>query len=170
MRSSRLLPSVFSAAMLGAALLSVPASAQNVNDAGLMMDGGVLTVIYGQDCGPFSCQPFQAGPTAVGQPYNVYVFGTTQQFFALAADLDTNVSCLSIPGIGNQLLLAQPVTLAFGTIGPVASIGLCQQGRGQYTLQFPPATPPGVGFILQALVMSQSQGIPAFTVGIRSTT
>ena len=68
---------------LAAALAAAPLQAQHVTDVGLMMDGGMLTVIYGQKCGPFSCQPFQAGTTATNQPYQVYVYGAPLQFFPL---------------------------------------------------------------------------------------
>ncbi len=152
--------------MLAAAALP----AQNVADVGLMMDGGILTVIYGQSCGPFTCVPFQAGPTGAGQPYNVYVYGAPQQFFVLAADIDGNQPCIPFPGVGNMLMLTQPVTLAFGFIGTAPPTGLCLQGRGQYVLQFPAGTPPGVGYRIQAAAVSGSQSIPAFTVTIRSTT
>lgn len=161
----------FSHLLFAAALATNACPGQTVADVGLMMDGGILTVIYGQDCGPFTCQPFTAGPTGAGQPHNVYVFGAPQQFFALAADVDTGQGCLPpIPGVGNRLLLAQPVTLAFGFVGNVGGIGLCQQGRGHYVLQLPSGTPPGVAYRLQAVAVSSSLGIPALTVAIRSTT
>lgn len=157
--------------LAGAALAAAaPIQAQIVTDVGLMMDGGVLTVIYGQNCGPFSCIPVQAGPTGVGQPYNVYVHGAPQQVFALAADVDAGQPCVPVPGIGNLLMLSQPVTLAFGFTGNAGAVGACLQGRGTYVLQFPTGTPPGVGYRLQALAISASQNVPAFTITIRSVT
>ena len=74
------------------------------------------------------------------------------------------------PGIGNSLLLSHPVILALGVTGQPSSSGICPQGRATYVLQFPAGTPPGVGFRLQALTLSTSQNIPAFTVAIRSVT
>lgn len=156
---------------LAAALLAAPVTAQQVADVGLMMDGGVLTVIYGQSCGPFTCQPFQAGPTGAGQPYNVYIFGAPLQFFALAADFPTGAACLPFPGVGNSLLLLnQPVTLAIGAIGAGSFTSVCQQGRATYQLTFPLGTPPGVQFLLQGVAISATQNIPAFTVAIASVT
>ncbi|MCA8948827.1 MAG: hypothetical protein KDE27_04950 [Planctomycetes bacterium] len=162
-------PRIVLAAALAASAAALPA--QTATDVGLRLGGGVLTVIYGQDCGPFSCTPVQAGPAAAGQPYNAYVYGAVQQPFALAIDLDTNAPCIAIPGIANSLLLVnQPVTLAFGlTQGPSLSAS-CIVGRGSYVLQFPNGTPAGVTFLLQAVAVSRALNQPAFTIAIRSVT
>ncbi len=157
---------------LTAMLLTAPALCQQATDTGLMMGGGILTVIYGQDCGPFSCQPFHAGPTGSGIPYNVHVFGAPNQPYVLAADiLPATSPCVSFPGIANALLLINnPVTLDLGLIGPASTVGTCYRGRATYTLQFPNGTPPGVTYYLQGLTMSSALQMPAFTVAIRSTT
>lgn len=156
---------------LSATLLTVtPLAAQlvSVNDVGLTMDGGILPVIYGQSCGPFTCTPFQAGPVGAGLPYNISVHGAPGQAFVLAIDL-VPFPCIAFPGIGNALLVAQPVTLALG-IAVANPTAACRQGRGVHVLQTPPATPPGIQFLLQGGAFSPSLGIPAFTVALQSRT
>ena len=162
-------PSLFLTVALAAAL---PAQGSVlVNDVGLTMDGGMLTVIFGQSCGPFTCTPFFASPVATGQPSrSVIVYGATNQPFALAIDLVNPGPCIAFPGIANSLILGvQPVTLAFGLIGPGILIGPCNQGRAWYGLSFPSAAPSGVQFQLQALAMSAAQNVPAFTIALHSS-
>lgn len=163
------------ATFLTAALATIALPAQGsvlVNDVGLTMDGGMLTVIYGQSCGPFTCTPFFAGPVAAGQPSRtVIVYGAPAQVFALAIDLVNPAPCIAIPGIANSLILGvQPVTLAVGLIGGGILIGPCNQGRALYGLGFPAGTPPGVAFQLQAIAMSAAQNVPAFTIALQSQT
>ena len=162
-------PTLFLTAALGVAALPAQGSV-TVNDVGLTMDGGMLTVIYGQSCGPFTCTPFFAGPVAVGQPSrSVIVYGAQLQPFVLAIDLVNPAPCLPIPGIANSLILGlQPITLAVGLIGPASFVTPCQQGRAWYGLSFPVGTPTGVSFELQALAFSPSQNVPAFTIALRS--
>ena len=164
-------PSLFPTAALAA--LALPAQASLlVDDVGLTMDGGMLTVIYGQNCGPFTCTPFFAGPVAAGQPSRtVIVYGAQLQPFVLAIDLVNPAPCVAIPGLANSLILGlQPITLAVGAIGPGILIGPCSQGRAFYGLAFPAGAPPGVQFQLQALAMSASQNVPAFTIALQSQT
>jgi len=164
MRASRL----FLTAALAAAPLAAQAS--NVADVGLTMDGGILTVIYGQSCGPFSCTPWVAGPVAPGQPRIVVVYGAPTQVYVLAIDLFSSQPCLPIPGLGNALILSpQPITLAVGVTGPGNPTSVCLQGRGAYSLSFPLGAPSGLPFQLQALAMSAAQNVPAFTIALQST-
>ncbi len=152
------------------AAAGLPLGAQTATDVGLMMDGGLLTVIYGQTCGAFTCTPFTAGPVGAGNPHRVYVYGALNQPHVLAIDLANTLPCLPLPGFANALVLQQqPVTLALGVNAPWFSTTACPVGRGTHTLQFPIGTPPGIAFDLQALTISGS-GLPAFTVAIRSTT
>jgi len=142
-----------------------------VNDVGLTMDGGILTVIYGQGCGPFTCAPFIAGGVGGGQPpRTVVVYGAPSQVYVLAIDVANSAPCIPFPGIGNALILGvQPVTLAIGVLGPGSLIAPCQQGRAGYQLAFPVGAPVGVQFELQALAMSASQNVPAFTIALQAT-
>jgi hypothetical protein len=161
-------PSLFLTAALAAAL---PAQGSvTVNDVGLTMDGGILTVIYGQSCGPFTCAPFHAGAVAAGQPpRTVVVYGAPAQIYVLAIDLANQAPCIAIPGIRNALILGpQPITLAIGLVGPGSAITPCQQGRAPYLLSFPAGAPSGVQFQLQALAMSPSQNVPAFTIALQA--
>lgn len=163
-------PSLFLTAAITAAL---PAQGSVlVNDVGLTMDGGMLTVIYGQSCGPFTCTPFVAGPVGVGQPpRSVVVYGRPAQVYVLAIDLANGAPCIPFPGIANALILGvQPITLAIGLLGPGSTITPCQQGRAAYLLSFPAGTPTSVPFQLQGLAMSPSQNVPAFTVALQSST
>lgn len=162
-------PSLFLTATL-AATLPAQGSA-TVNDVGMTMDGGMLPVIFGQSCGPFTCTPLYAGPVAAGQPgRTVIVYGAPNQPFALAIDLANSAPCMPFPGIANSLILGvQPVTLAFGLIGGGILVGPCNQGRAWYGLSFPVGAPSGVQFELQALAMSASQNVPAFTIALQSS-
>ena len=156
---------------LTAALAAAPLLAQSVQDVGLTMDGGLLTVIYGQACGPFSCTPRVAGNVAAAQPRVVVVYGAPVQIYVLAIDLANSAPCFAFPGIANSLVLGvQPFTLAIGILGPGGVIGACQQGRAPYSLLFPLGTPSGVQFQLQALAMSPTQNVPAFTIALQATT
>jgi hypothetical protein len=155
----------------------LPSQIRNVHDVGLTMDGGALTVIFGQACGAFTCAPFPAGPltptaantrtrtvTVHGAPSSIYVLGLSQ------APLAT--PCVVVPGIDNALMLGTPATiLAFGvtSAGGPSTSAACRQGQGRFTLTVPGTVPPGSTFLLQALTMSASTGGPAFTVGLRAT-
>jgi len=157
-------------------LATAQTNTTSVNDVGLTMDGGVLTVIFGQACGPFSCRPFPAGqvtPTTTntrartvtvhGAPNSVYVLGVSQ------APLAT--PCTTVPGIGNALILGQPITLlAFGvtSAGPLSTTA-CRQGQGRFVLNVPSTVPSGFTFLLQALAMSATTGGPAFTVALQGS-
>lgn len=160
------LPSVLAVALLMAQL-----GAQTATDVGLRFGGTGLSQFWGQTCGPFTCAPIQAGPTVVGQQYNVFVSGAPQQIYILAADLPSGLPCVPFPGIANSLImLQQPITLAIGVTATGGLTTACYQGRGLYVLQFPTGTPTGVAYLLQGMAISYSQNIPAFTVAITSTT
>lgn len=149
---------------------ALPAQAVRIaSDVGLTMDGGLLTVIYGQSCGAFTCTPFQAGNVGAGQQRTVAIYGAPLQPYALAIDLATP-QCITFPGFFNQLLVSLPVTLAVGMIGPGSATAVCPQGRAGYGLLFPPGTPAGYDFVLQGVAMSHGLREPAFTVGIAGRT
>ncbi|MCA8966078.1 MAG: hypothetical protein H6838_06250 [Planctomycetes bacterium] len=156
---------VLAAALSCAALIP----AQTASNVGLTMDGGTLTVLYGQSCGAFTCQPFVAGPVGVGNAHRVYVYGAIQQPYVLAIGLTNTAPCIPIPGLANSLILLGPVTLQVGLTAAPVLTSACPQARDQYVLQFPVGTPIGVGFQLQALATSATQG-PAFTIAIESVT
>lgn len=160
--------------LLFAAVCAAPVAAQagsvSVHDVGLTLDGGMLTVIYGQSCGPFSCLPFQAGPVGRGQLRIATVHGAPQQLFVLAVSLASiGMPCQPFPGFGNALILGQPHTLAIGVLGAPAAGTVCLQGRADYPLLLPPNAPVGVPFELQALAWSASRQQPAFTIALRAT-
>jgi len=165
------------AILAACSLATAQTNTTSVADVGLAIDGGVLTVSFGQACGPFSCRPFpagQVGPTTTstrartvtvhGAPNSVYVLGVSQ------APLAT--PCTTVPGIGNALILGQPITLlAFGVTsagGPVSSTA-CRQGQGTFVLNVPNTVPSGFTFLLQALATSATTGGPAFTVALQGS-
>lgn len=160
----RIVPLLVAALPLAAA---VPA--QSASNVGLTMDGGMLTVLYGQACGAFTCQPFVAGPVGAASPRNVYVYGAVQQPYVLAIGLTNTAPCITIPGLANSLVLLGPITLQVGLTAAPVLTSVCPQARDRYLLQFPAGTPVGVGFQLQALATSATQG-PAFTIAIESVT
>lgn len=158
------------AAALGVAtILAAQGTSTPATDVGITLDGGLLTVLYGQNCGAFSCTPLYGGPIAAGQPRQVAVYGDAGQLFVLAAALQpATAPCTNVPGLANALLLQQPVVLALGvtTAWPAS----CPAGRAVCPLVFPPGVPSGVQFTLQGLAASAAQGHFAFTVGLRCWT
>jgi hypothetical protein len=140
-------------------LLALPlatslATAQ-ATDVGLTMDGGMLTVLYGQICGPVPCTPFTAGPIGIGQPRNFMHYGAPQTLYAIAVGLPT--PCVPIPGFDNALQLWDPIILDAGlTSAPPFVPTPCQQGVAGYTLQLPANAPVGLTFHIQSLGVSNS--------------
>ena len=143
---------------LGCALLTGTTTAQ-ATDIGLTMDGGVLTVIYGQDCGPVGCQIFPGGIVGAGESRTLVHYSNHSSLFAIAIGLPG--PCTPLPGIENPLLLSSPVILEFSITTTPPFVPLpCNgnQGVGQATLSIPPGAPPGFVFRLQSLGISPSSG------------
>ncbi|MBM4059811.1 MAG: hypothetical protein FJ265_01770 [Planctomycetes bacterium] len=163
------IPSTWLAAALAALPLAAQGGTTAVQDVGLTLDGGMLTVIYGRDCGPFTCQPMFAGPVGIGQQRIVSVYGAPSQVYVLAFSLASLTQpCILVPGIGNALILGHPIVVAIGVTSPAMPGSTCQQGRANYPFTFPPTAPPGMPFEIQGLAISPSLGVPAFTIALRS--
>lgn len=161
---------------LAAAVLlcaAVPRAQTNVQDLGLTMSVGMLTVIYGQVCGPFSCTPFPAGNVGAGVPAQVSHWGAPGTPFVLAIGFaPAGISCLAFPGIGNALLLdpAAVATLAVGTTPPSSpGTTLCNVARADVPFQIPAGVPAGIQFRLQSVGSGASHQL-AFTVAIEAVT
>ncbi|HEX6812036.1 MAG TPA: hypothetical protein VF384_10475 [Planctomycetota bacterium] len=154
--------------LLAGAMAAGSVSAQiQVNEIGLTMNGGPLTVIYGQVCGPVTCQPFPGGTIAPGQTRNLMHYSNPVSLYIIAAGLPG--PCFSIPGFGNVLLLDSPIVLDFGvtTTPPFVPTG-CNQGMGGTTLSIPPMAPLGFVLRLQSLGVSNG-GILSFGPAIETT-
>ena len=154
--------------LLAGALLAGNATAQiSFNEIGLTMDGGVLTVLYGQVCGPVTCQPFPGGTVGPGQTRNLTHYGQPVSLYIFALGLPG--PCLAVPGFGNVLLLDNPINiLDFGvtTTPPFVPTG-CNQGMGFTQLSIPLGAPLGFQFRLQSLGVTNS-GALAFGPAIDS--
>jgi hypothetical protein len=136
-----------------AALALAPFAAAQATDIGLTMDGGMLTVIYGQSCGPVPCTPFTAGPIGIGQPRNLIHFGAPQTLYAIAVGLPT--PCIVIPGLDNALQLNGPIILDSGITTSPPFVPLpCNQGIANYSLVVPPSAPIGLQVHIQSLGVS----------------
>ncbi|HZN38732.1 MAG TPA: hypothetical protein VFD82_08005 [Planctomycetota bacterium] len=137
------------------------------NEVGLTMDGGVLTVIYGQVCGPVTCQPFPGGTVGPGQTRLLVHYSNPTSLYIIAIGLQG--PCLPVPGFGNVLLLDSPVILSFGVTStpPFVPTG-CNQGMDSYTLSIPPSAPLGFQFRVQSLGFSNF-GVLAFGPAIEAT-
>jgi hypothetical protein len=134
---------------LATAVALAPVCAQTT-EVGLTMDGGLLTVLYGQDCGPVTCAPFLAGPVGQGQTRSLTIYGAPQTLYVIAIGFPG--TCTPVPGFDNVLLLANPVVLDFGvTSSPPFVPTPCQQGVVSYGLTIPSPAPVGVVFRLQGL-------------------
>jgi hypothetical protein len=137
------------------ALALAPFAAAQATDVGLTMDGGMLTVIYGQSCGVVACTPMVAGPIGIGQPRNLVHFGAPQSLYAIAVGLPT--PCVVIPGFDNALQLNGPIILDSGITTSPPFVPLpCNQGIANYSLVLPPNAPIGLTFHIQSLGVSIS--------------
>jgi hypothetical protein len=148
--------------LLMCALAASPAFAQ-ATDVGLTMDGGTLTVIYGQDCGPVTCTPFVAGPVGANQSRLLIHYAAPQTLYAIAVGVPA--PCVAIPGIDNVLLLGGPIVLDWGITStpPFAPLPCnLSQGIANFSLLLPANTPPGIMFRIQSLGVS---GSGAFAFG-----
>ena len=153
--------------VLGALAAALPSQATGVNDVGLTLSGGVLTVIYGQTCGPLACAPFPGGTIALGETRTVTHWAAPTTPYVLAIGFPG--PCIQFPGVANSLLLGFPIeTLAIGTVQLASSISACRQGAARYTLVMPPAGPTGIMFRLQSLGVGNS-GALAFGPAIEVT-
>ncbi len=142
-------------------LASLGAQTGPYDDLGLTMDGGVLTVIYGQVCGPVACASLPAGTVSGGESRSLVVYGAPVTPFVVALGLPQ--PCAAIPGFGNGLLLGAPViTLAVGTTSAPPFVPTpCNQGVAIVSLPVPRGTPAGITFRVQSLGIGQS-GLPGF--------
>lgn len=151
--------------------LALPAAAQTPNDIGLTMDGGILTVLYGQVCGPVGCQPFPGGSVGQGQSRTLTHYSAPISPYAVLLGLPG--SCLPVPGVGNSLLLLpSPVAvLAIGTTSWEPFVPTpCSQGLAIVTLQVPALAPVGLMFRVQSIGWSVGGGLgfgPAIEATIR---
>jgi hypothetical protein len=152
-------------AALAFAIDRAPAQAQ---DVGLTMDGGILTVIYGQDCGPVTCTPMIGGAVGQGQSRTLVHYSEPQSLYAIAIGFPG--PCVAIPGFDNALLLSSPLILGFGLTSSPPFVPLpCQQGIANESFTIPPNAPIGVVFRVQSLGVSPSSGVLAFSPAIEAT-
>lgn len=136
------------------ALATAAAHAQ-ATDVGLTMDGGLLTVLYGQICGPVACTPFVGGAVGAGQSRSLVHYGAPQSLYAIAIGLP--MPCVAIPGIDNVALLNNPVFLDAGvTSAPPFVPTPCQQGVPSAGLTIPANAPLGFVFRVQSFGVSNS--------------
>ncbi len=155
--------------LLLCALAARPACAQAI-EVGLTMGGGVLPVIFGQDCGPVPCTPFVAGPVGVNQPRILTHYGAPQTLYVIGLGLPA--PCAPIPGIDNALLLGGPIVLDWGitTSPPFVPLPCAlSQGVANFSLVLPPTVPIGITFRVQSLGVSNS-GALAFGPAIEAIT
>lgn len=149
------------------AVAAATACAQSVNDVGLTMDGGILTVIYGQMCGATSCTPFPAGSVHFHDTRTVTHYGAVNSPYIVAIGFPG--PCLPFPGIGNNLLLLPPpLTLFVGVAVQPVLTGACRQAGARNTLTTPPSGPIGLVFRLQSLGVGNA-GLPAFGPALEAT-
>lgn len=153
---------------LVAAALGAAASRAQALDVGLTMDGGMLTVLYGQVCGTVNCTPFVAGPVGVGQSRSLVHYAAPASLYAVAIGLPG--PCLQVPGFDNVFLLSNPVILGFGiTSAPPFVPTPCQQGVTSESFTIPAGAPTGFVLRLQSFGLSNS-GAWAFGSAIETTT
>jgi hypothetical protein len=149
-------------------------SAQStVQDVGLTLTPGVLTVIYGQVCGTFSCTPDAASSLMAGSANELGVWAAGNAPFIVGISVAaTPTPCVPLPGLANSLLLDPPtlVLLAVGVIPPSVPMPFgCQVARQNVPFAIPAGAPSGLSFRLQAVGTSPSSGVLAFSGAIDAT-
>ena len=152
------------------AALAAPAFAQTADDVGLTLDGGMLTVIYGQDCGPVSCQPLFGGNVGMQQSRVLTHYGQAQSLYLVVIGLPG--ACLQIPGIDNSLLLTDPIIIlgaGLTSSPPFVPLPCPNQGIAHETIFLPLGLQPGLIFRAQSLGVSGSTGNLAFSPAIECT-
>lgn len=161
-------------ALLAIACTALSLPAQNtVQDVGLTLSPGVLTVIYGQVCGPFSCTPASAGALAAGSANEIAVWAASNTPFVVGISAAvTPTPCLPLPGLANALLLDPAAVAVFG-IGVIPQqvpmpFG-CQVSRQNLPFVLPPGAPSGLAFRLQAVGTSASTRQLAFSSALDSS-
>ena len=154
--------------LLGAAL-AAPATAQ-ASDVGLTLDGGMLTVIFGQDCGPVTCQPLFGGNVGMQQARVLTHYGQAQSLYLIALGLPG--ACVQIPGLDNPLLLTDPIIIlgaGLTSSPPFVPLPCPNQGIAQETIFLPLGLQPGLVFRAQSLGISTTTGNLAFSPAIECT-
>lgn len=157
--------------------LAAQGTATGVIDVGLTMQNGpstgTITGLVGQRCGAFTCQPFggnvPAPANALVRPVRIY--GDANSLYILGMSTGpTAAPCIPIPGIGNALIISQPMAaISIGVTGaylPSTTLA-CRQGVATFQLALPPVAIGSVPFLLQALTFSFATQGPAFTVAVR---
>lgn len=147
--------------------VSIPAQTTTVTDVGLTMASGLLTVLWGQSCGPVTCTPMPGGSVGLGSTLNITHHAAMNSPFFIAIGLPG--PCIPVSGFANSLLLGQPAELlAAGSVTQGSAISACRQGQARHTMQIPPTAPVPITFRLQSLGVSNS-GQLAFSPAIETT-
>jgi hypothetical protein len=150
--------------------LAAPIAAQTADDVGLTLDGGMLAVIFGQDCGPVGCQPLFGGNVGLQQSRVLTHFGQAQSLYLIVLGLPG--SCLQVPGIDNALLLTDPIVIlgaGLTSSPPFVPLPCPNQGIANETIFLPPGLPAGLVFRAQSLGVSTGTGNLAFSPAIECT-
>jgi len=153
-------------AAAAALLSSLPAQAGNY---GLTVD--INGTITGRSCNNSGCQA--AGtPVQVGTTISVDVWGAPGAVYVLGLG-PLSRTCLTIPGIGNGLMLGQPAdTISIGVLSAPVGVSLCfaQQQGASVPITIPASASGGV-FRFQALTFSGAGAgaTPVFTDAIDLT-
>jgi hypothetical protein len=128
------------------------------------------TGIAGEFCLQFDCTP-RASTCTAGETLTLRVNAPHNNLFAIGASLSAT-SCLSIPGIGNMLVIDPPiVTIAVGIVANVNPALACWGGTVQVPLTVPAGVPHGLSFASQALadVPGLNGTAPSFSVAVITT-
>lgn len=106
-------------------------------------------------------------PSIRGEIVDLRVWGDQNAGFILLASASTT-PCVPIPGVGNGLLLAQPVfVVALGMLTQVTPCLSCPPGFEAHRFTVPTFLPPGTSITFQAGSFGDRR--PALTVAITAT-
>jgi len=102
-----------------------------------------------------------------GESVTLKVWGDMQSPFGLFA-AGSSVPCTPFPGIGNGLLLGQPlVTVTFGVLSQFSPCLSCPPAFQTMNFSIPATLPPGTMVVFQAAGFGNQN--PSFTVAIAAT-
>ena len=128
-------------------MLAAPALAQYPIGANALRWIGA-TSTAGPFCWGFSCTPVQATVTA-GESGTLFVRADWHDAFVIGLSL-TATRCLTIPGLGNQLVLDDPFTIwQVGVCSNASPILACPSGYENLAVTIPPFFPTGLQFCMQ---------------------
>ena len=155
-------PRTAAAAAVLLCVLAVPAMGQ-LTGPGITWSGsaGNFAGTFG-----FECEPLQVDVTP-GETVTLTVWGDQNAPFAVFASFGSQ-ACVTVPGVANALLLANPVSLTEdGILAQRTNCGACPSGFEDMVVPVSSSLPVGTSITVQAVTFAG--GIAAFSSAVTAT-